>query len=87
MFNGGGEIAIFRKTGLMPVIFGEALIGPKLPNLTYMVGFDDEEAQEKAWQAFRSHPDWAKLKSDPQYKDTVPNITNILLRPAACSQI
>jgi hypothetical protein len=87
MFNTGGEIAIFRKTGLNPVFFGEALIDSKLPNLTYMVGFDDQEASEKAWEAFRSHPDWNTLKKDPQYKDTVSNITNILLRPAACSQI
>lgn len=87
MFNTGGEISIFRKTGLNPVFFGSALIDSKLPNLTYMVGFDDQEASEKAWAAFRSHPDWNALKNDPQYKDTVSNITNILLRPAACSQI
>ena len=36
MFNEGGEIAIFRKTGLRPVFFGETLIGPLMPNLTYM---------------------------------------------------
>jgi len=27
MFNEGGEIAIFKKTGLQPVFFGETLIG------------------------------------------------------------
>jgi hypothetical protein len=41
MFNGGGEIAIFQKTGLTPVFFGQTLIGPRLPNLTYMVVFED----------------------------------------------
>jgi hypothetical protein len=70
MFNTGGEIAVFRKTGMNPVFFGESLIGPKLPNLTYMLGFDDMEAKEKAWSTFR-----------------VSNITNIMLRPASCSQI
>jgi len=44
-------------------------------------------AMEKGWAAFRSDPEWDKLKKDPQYKDTVSNITNIVLRPAACSQI
>jgi hypothetical protein len=87
MFNEGGEIAIFHKTGLKPVFFGQSLIGAKLPNLTYMVGFDDQEAMDKAWAAFRAHPDWKKLSADPQYQDTVSNVTNILLRPAACSQI
>src|SRR4030042_107085 len=28
MFNTGGEIALFRKTGLNPVFFGRAVIGP-----------------------------------------------------------
>lgn len=87
MFNEGGEIAVFRKTGLTPVFFGEALVGTKLPNLTYMLGFDDVEAKEAAWEAFLADPDWEKLKNDPYYKDTVSNITNIMLRPAACSQI
>jgi hypothetical protein len=87
MFNEGGEIAIFRRTGMNPVFFGQTLIGTKLPNLTYMLGFDDEEALKKAWDTFRADPGWEKLKGDPQYKDTVCNITNILLRPAACSQI
>jgi hypothetical protein len=87
MFNEGGEIAIFLKVGLNPVFFGEALVGSKLPNLTYMVGFDDEEAMKKAWAGFFDHPDWKKLKADPQYQDTVSNITNLVLRPAACSQI
>ncbi|MHC4499205.1 MAG: NIPSNAP family protein, partial [Planctomycetota bacterium] len=87
MFNTGGEIAIFRKTGLNPVFFGESLIGPKLPNLTYMLGFDDAETKEKGWDTFRVDPEWKKLKENPYYKDTVSNITNILLRPASCSQI
>jgi len=87
MFNEGGEIAIFNRTGLNIVFFGESIIGPKMPNLTYMVGFDDEEAQKKAWDAFLADEGWDALKKDPQYKDTVSNITNILLRPLGCSQI
>lgn len=87
MFNSGGEIEIFHRTGLKPVFFGNSLVGSKLPNLTYMLGFDDEEAMKTGWDSFRSDPGWNELKQDPQYKDTVSNSTNILLRPAACSQI
>jgi len=72
---------------LKPVFFGESLIGSKLPNLTYMLGFDDEEALKTGWDNFLSDPGWDALKKDPQYKDTVSNITNLLLRPVACSQI
>jgi hypothetical protein len=87
MFNDGGEIEIFHRTGLHPVFFGETLIGTKLPNLTYMLGFDDEAALEAGWDAFRSDPGWLRLKANPEYEETVSNITNILLRPAAGSQI
>jgi len=87
MFNTGGELDIFHRVGIPILFFGETLIGTKLPNLTYMVGFDDVEAMEAAWTRFRSDPGWLQLKDDPQYKDTVCNVTNIVLRPAACSQI
>jgi hypothetical protein len=87
MFNEGGEIDIFRRTGLDPVFFGETLIGTRFPNLTYMLGFDNMEAKEAAWKAFISHPDWKECKSRPEYADTVSNITNIMLRPVAGSQI
>ena len=87
MFNEGGEIALFRRLGMHPVFFGESLVGSKLPNLTYMLAFDDEQAMTKAWDAFRGDPDWKKLSGDESYKDTVSNITNLILRPAAGSQV
>lgn len=87
MFNQGGEIALFRKTGLQIVFFGQSLAGPKLPNLTYMLCFEDDKAMAKAWAEFLAHPDWDKMKNDPAYKDTVSNITNLALRPIAGSQI
>jgi len=86
MFN-KGEIATFRATGLDPVFFGEALVGGKIPNLTYMVGFDDAEAQKAAWSAFGKHPKWKEMSSDPYYADTVSHITNLVLKPAKGSQI
>jgi hypothetical protein len=87
MFNEGGEIAIFRKCGLPIVFFGQALAGTLLPNLTYMLGFADEAAMKKGWDAFGQDPDWKRLRDDPEYKDTVSNITNLVLRPASSSQI
>lgn len=87
MFNEGGEIRIFLKTGLTPVFFGEAIIGPRMPNLTYMLGFETKAEMEAAWKRFLEDPEWLKLKADPQYKDTVSNIINLLLRPALGSQV
>jgi len=87
MFEGGGELEIFRRVGLNPVFFGRALIGSKLPNLTYMLAFDDMDAQKAAWDAFLKDPQWAELKARPEYANTVSNITNILLAPSPGSQI
>ena len=87
MFNEGGEIAIFRRVGLNPVFFGESLAGLKLPNLTYMLAFDDENAMKAAWNAFRGDPEWKKLSADQSYKDTVTTITNLILRPVRGSQV
>ena len=87
MFNEGGEIAIFQKTGLQPVFFGETLIGPKMPNLTYMLTFNDLADRDKQWKTFGGNPAWRKLRANPAYKDTVSNITDIILRPTRYSQI
>ncbi|MFO7973247.1 MAG: NIPSNAP family protein [Candidatus Hydrogenedentota bacterium] len=88
MFN-TAEIAIFRKVGLNPVFFGESLIGTKMPNLTYMLGFENADAQKAAWDAFRADPDWLELSAKPEYANEriLCGITNIVLRPAECSQV
>jgi hypothetical protein len=88
MFN-IGEIAIFRRTGLTPVFFGEALIGSRLPNLTYMLVFENMAARDKNWSAFGGDPEWKKLSTTPGYTDPeiVSNISNVLLRPTTYSQI
>ena len=87
MFNTGGELALFREVGMDPVFFGQAIAGGKLPNLTYMLSFKDDDSRKAAWDKFMKHPAWIKMKDDPKYKDTVSAITNIFLRPAQGSQI
>jgi len=88
MFN-NSEIAIFRRTGLQPIFFGDTLIGTRQPQLTYMLVFESPEARERNWGQFIADPEWKKLSTTPGYTDaeTVTSITNVLLRPAAYSQI
>lgn len=88
MFN-IGELAIFKRCGLNAVFFGETIVGPLMPNLTYMLAFTDTAAKDQAWNTFRADPEWAKLKTTPGFtdKEIVSRITNILLVPAACSQM
>ena len=87
MFNEGGEIGIFRRTGMNPVFFGQSIAGTLLPNLVYMLGFESPGAQEAAWEAFLKDPAWTKLKQDTRYAKTVSRISNYVLRPVAGSQI
>ena len=88
MFN-TGEIDIFRKTGLNPVFFGETLVGEKMPNLTYMLVFNDMDERKANWKRFVSSPEWKELSSIPEYADKkiLCGITNLLLKPADYSQI
>ncbi len=88
MFN-SAEIAIFRRTGLRPVFFGETMVGAGMPSLTYMLTFADMEERARAWAAFVADPEWKKLSSTPGYTDPeiVSNITNVILSPTPYSQI
>ncbi len=87
MFNNGSEIDIFKDSDLNPVLFGQTIVGPMMPNLTYMLAFNDMDERFASWDKFRIHPEWLKLREVEKYKDTVSNITDIILRPLGCSQI
>jgi len=83
------EIKIFRRCGMLPVFFGETLIGRNLPNLTYMLAYDDLASRDKVWKMFGADPEWQKLRSTPGLTDPeiVSNISNSLLRPLPFSPI
>jgi hypothetical protein len=78
MFN-DGEIDIFLKTGLHPMFFGEMIIGPYRPCLTYMINFKDMEEHDANWQKFIAHPDWKAMSGLEEYANTVSNIRKVFL--------
>lgn len=84
-----GEFEIFQKAGFWNVFFGDTLIGPRLPNLTYMISFPDLAELNAKWKAFQTDPDWKKLSALPVYssENIVSNISNLILNPASYSQI
>ncbi len=88
MFN-KGEFEIFKTSGMNPIFFGDTLIGPRMPSLTYMLSFNDLTDLERGWNAFRVDPAWKKLSGSSRYnyEEIVSNITNLVLSPLACSQI
>lgn len=84
-----GEIAIFKRLNMTPVFFGQTIIGRNMPNLTYMLCYDDLAMREKVWRDFGADPEWQKMRSAAGNSDAeiVSNISNMLLRPTAYSQI
>lgn len=89
MFNNEGEIDIFKRLGFKPVFFGETLIGPLRPNLTYMVTFDDMAAKDAHWKSFVADAEWKKISVVPGYADAllVSKITSTMIIPTSYSQI
>jgi hypothetical protein len=88
MFN-DAEMGIFERLGMRPVFFGETIVGPRQPNLMYMLSYDDLAARDTLWRAFGKDPEWAKLRVQPGLTDPeiVANISNVILRPLAFSAI
>ncbi|HEY6390023.1 MAG TPA: NIPSNAP family protein [Bryobacteraceae bacterium] len=88
MFN-DGEIGIFKRLGMQPVFFGETIVGDRMPNLVYMLSFENLAAREKLWQAFGADPEWRKLRSQPGNSDAeiMSNSSNAILRPLPFSDI
>ena len=88
MFH-AGEFNIFTAAGFHNVFFGDTIVGPRMPSLTYMLSIPDGATMEKNWNAFRDNPDWKKLQADPKFafEPIVSNITNLILSPLPSSQI
>ena len=88
MFN-DGEIGAFQRAGAQPVFFAESIAGPRLPNLTYMLSYQDLAARDDVWKAFGTDPEWQRLRATPGLSDAeiVSNITNYLVSPLPFSQI
>lgn len=85
MFNEGGEISIFEKIGANPVFFGQVLMGSKMPRLMYLTTYANMKSHDDCWAAFRNHPDWKKISTMEEYKNTVSKVNPYLLHPASYS--
>jgi hypothetical protein len=86
MFN-SGEIEVMRELNLSPVFYGQALVGRDLPHLSYLLCSPDRPTHTKNWTAFTKHSVWLKLKTDPQYAQTVSKSISRFMVPTAYSQI
>jgi hypothetical protein len=85
----GGEIDIFHKSGIHPILYADTVFGPNQPNMLYLIPFDSSDHREKSWATFRADPDWVKIRDESirHGGEIVRNITNMILTPAAFSMI
>ena len=85
----GPEIKIFHRSGVHPILYSETVVGPNMPNLTYVIPFESLAAREKAWAAFGADPEWAKVRQESV--DRYGQISNViqisLFRAAAYSPV
>lgn len=85
----GGEMEVFYRSGIHPILYADTVFGPNQPNMTYLIPFEDADHREKAWAAFRSDPDWVRIRDESirHGGEIVRNITNMFLSPTSFSPI
>ncbi|HVY76303.1 MAG TPA: NIPSNAP family protein [Puia sp.] len=81
MFNQGDETGLFKRLGFNAVFYADVLSGARMPNLMYMIVFNNAQSREEHWKAFGNDPQWKKISADPQYQNaiSVSHIDSILM--------
>ncbi len=85
----GPEIKIFHRVGVHPILYSSMTFGQNMPNLTYLIPFEDLAAREKAWNAFAADPEWVKVRKESiDRHGQISSVIQIALyRSAVCSPI
>jgi hypothetical protein len=60
-----------------------------MPNLAYLLAYDNLAHREELWKKFGGDPEWQKMRSNPELTDAliVSNISNSIIRPLPFSPI
>lgn len=89
MFNDGGEIKLFKRLNFNAVFYASVLSGSKMPNLMYMITFENMSEHDAHWKAFGNSPEWKSLSAMPEYENkvSVSHIDSILMHPTDYSDI
>jgi hypothetical protein len=85
MFNEGGEIKIFEEAGSNAVFYAQVLMGSQRPRLIYMTTYADMKSHDEKWVAFRNHPEWKRISSLDEYKNSTSKTKPYLLHPTSYS--
>ncbi len=89
MFNAGGEIVLFKRLDFQAVFYADVLSGSHMPNLVYMVVFENAAAREEHWKAFGASKEWKTISTDPKYRNniSVSHIESILMHRTSYSDL
>ena len=60
----GPETNIFARVGVHPIFHSSTIAGANMPNLTYLIPFENLAAREKAWDAFGADAEWVKVRKE-----------------------
>jgi len=80
----GPETKIFHRCGIHPVLYASTLFGQNVPNLTYVIPFENLAEREQAWAKFSADPEWIKVRKESVEKSgQVTSVIQISLYKAA----
>ncbi len=87
MFNDGDEVGLFKRLGFKAVFYAEVIAGSRMPNLMYMITFNNMAEHDKLWKNFGDDAYWKSLLSKPEYQNNVSHIDSTFLHPAPYSDL
>ena len=87
MFNGGGEVGLFKRLGFNAVFYGEVVSGSTMPNLMYLTTFENQASRDEHWKAFSNDPQWKTLSAMPEYQHNVSKNVTRFFRPTSYSDL
>jgi NIPSNAP len=89
MFNAGGEIILFKRLDFQSVFYADVLSGSRMPNLVYMVVFENMASHDQHWKEFGASKEWKTISVDPKYRNniSVSHIDSIMMHRTAYSDL
>jgi hypothetical protein len=89
MFNAGGEIILFKRLDFQAVFYANVLSGSRMPNLVYMVVFENMASHDQHWKEFGASKEWKTISVDPKYRNniSVSHIDSIMMHRTAYSDL
>jgi len=81
-------LPLFERHGIRSVGYWTTEIGPSNNELTYLLAFEDLGQRERAWHAFKSDPEWQRVKAESERDAPIVRaVRNQILMPTPYSPL